>query len=167
MAFENIVGAKLEHRWLVTFGFGLVHGFGFSFLFSDTLQFAGGHLFSSLLAFNVGVELGQLMVLLLVIPVLNLLFKFFVRERIGTILISALLAHSAWHWMLDRGDTLGQYQFQMPIFDSLFFAALMRWGMMVIIIAAAIWAMFEIFKRFSLIGVGSAHKLQENTAPSE
>jgi hypothetical protein len=69
--------------------------------------------------------------------------------------------------MLDRGDTLGQYQFQMPIFDSLFFAALMRWGMMVIIIAAAIWAMFEIFKRFSLIGVGSAHKLQENTAPSE
>ena len=32
MAFENIVGAKLQRRWLVTFGFGLVHGFGFSFL---------------------------------------------------------------------------------------------------------------------------------------
>ena len=31
MAFENIVGAKLEHRWIVTFGFGLIHGFGFSF----------------------------------------------------------------------------------------------------------------------------------------
>ncbi|MDF1766604.1 MAG: HupE/UreJ family protein, partial [Gammaproteobacteria bacterium] len=63
MAFENIVGARLEHRWVVTFGFGLIHGFGFSFLFSDTLQFAGGHLFSSLLAFNVGVELGQLFIL--------------------------------------------------------------------------------------------------------
>ncbi|MEQ9068378.1 MAG: HupE/UreJ family protein, partial [Gimesia chilikensis] len=72
MAFENIVGAKLEHRWMVTFGFGLVHGFGFSFLFSETLQFAGGHLFSSLLAFNVGVEIGQLFILVLVIPVLNL-----------------------------------------------------------------------------------------------
>jgi hypothetical protein len=100
MAFENIVGARLEHRWIVTFAFGLVHGFGFSFLFSDTLQFAGGHLFSSLLAFNIGVELGQLFILILVIPVLNLLFKYFVKERIGAILLSALLAHSAWHWML-------------------------------------------------------------------
>ena len=151
MAFENIVGAKLEHRWIVTFGFGLVHGFGFSFLFSDTLQFAGGHLFSSLLAFNVGVEIGQLVILILVIPLLNLLFKYFVRERIGGILLSALLAHSAWHWMLERGDQLFQYQFQMPIFDALFYAALMRWGMLLIIIAGALWGMYELFRRFSLI----------------
>ena len=151
MAFENIVGAKLEHRWIVTFGFGLVHGFGFSFLFSDTLQFAGGHLFSSLLAFNVGVEIGQLVILILVIPLLNVLFKYFVRERIGGILLSALLAHSAWHWMLERGDQLSQYQFQMPIFDALFFAALMRWGMLLIIIAGALWGMYELFRRFSLI----------------
>jgi hypothetical protein len=151
MAFENIVGAKLEHRWIVTFGFGLVHGFGFSFLFSETLQFAGGHLFSSLLAFNIGVELGQLFVLILVIPVLNLLFRYFVNERIGTILLSALLAHSAWHWMLERGTTLSLYQIQMPVFDSLFWAALMRWGMMFIIIAVALWAMYELFRKFSLI----------------
>ena len=151
MAFENIVGARLEHRWIVTFAFGLVHGFGFSFLFSDTLQFAGGHLFSSLLAFNIGVELGQIFILILVIPVLNLLFKYFVKERIGAILLSALLAHSAWHWMLERGTTLGLFQFQMPIFDSLFFASLMRWGMMLIVIVAALWAMYELFRKFSLI----------------
>ena len=151
MAFENIIGAKLEHRWIVTFGFGLVHGFGFSFLFSDTLQFAGGHLFSSLLAFNIGVELGQLFILILVIPLLNILFRFFVKERIGCILLSALLAHSAWHWMLERGGQLGQFQFQMPLFDALFFAALMRWGMMLIIIVAVLWGMYELFRRFSLI----------------
>ena len=151
MAFENIVGAKLEHRWMVTFGFGLVHGFGFSFLFSETLQFAGGHLFSSLLAFNIGVEIGQLFILILVIPILNLLFKYFVEERIGAILLSALLAHSAWHWMLERGTTLGLYQIQMPVIDSLFWAALMRWGMMLIIIIAALWAMYELFRKFSLI----------------
>ena len=151
MAFENIVGARLEHRWIVTFAFGLVHGFGFSFLFSDTLQFAGGHLFSSLLAFNIGVELGQLFILILVIPVLNLLFSYFVKERIGAILLSALLAHSAWHWMLERGTTLGLFQFQMPIFDSLFLASLMRWGMMLIVIVAALWAMYELFRKFSLI----------------
>ncbi len=151
MAFENIVGAKLERRWMVAFGFGLVHGFGFSFLFSDTLQFAGGHLFSSLLAFNIGVELGQLLILILVIPMLNILFKYFVRERIGVILLSALLAHSAWHWMLERGDRLNQFQLQMPIFDSVFFSALMRWSMMLIVIAATLWGLYELFRRFSLV----------------
>lgn len=151
MAFENIVGARLEHRWIVTFGFGLVHGFGFSFLFSDTLQFAGGHLFSSLLAFNVGVELGQILILLLVIPMLTVLFKYLVQERVGSILLSALVAHSAWHWMTERGGTLAQYNFQMPALDALFFAALMRWTMMLIVIFVILWGMYELFRRFSLI----------------
>ena len=47
----------------MTFAFGLVHGFGFSFALRESLQFAGSHLLTSLLAFNVGVELGQLLVL--------------------------------------------------------------------------------------------------------
>lgn len=157
MAFENIIGGKLEHRWMVTFGFGLVHGFGFSFLFSETLQFAGGHLFSSLLAFNIGVELGQLFVLILVLPLLHILFKYFVAVRIGSILLSAILAHSAWHWMLERGGRLGQFQFQWPVFDASFFAALMRWGMMFIIIAGILWAMVELFRRFSLAGDNSSY----------
>jgi hypothetical protein len=163
MAFENIVGARLEHRWMVTFGFGLVHGFGFSFLFSDTLQFAGGHLLSSLLAFNVGVELGQLLVLLLVIPLLIVLFRYFVRERVGTILLSALVAHSAWHWMLERWGQLSQYQFQMPIFDAVFFAALLRWGMMLVVIAAILWGMYELFRRFSLIESFSSYGLPQKS----
>ncbi|MBT8079602.1 MAG: HupE/UreJ family protein, partial [Gammaproteobacteria bacterium] len=41
MAFENIVGSQWQKRWLIAFGFGLVHGFGFSFALSETLQFAG------------------------------------------------------------------------------------------------------------------------------
>ena len=163
MAFENIVGAKLEHRWMVTFGFGLIHGFGFSFLFSETLQFAGGHLFSSLLAFNIGVELGQILVLLLVIPLLNLLFKYFVEERIGCILLSALLAHSAWHWMLERGGQLSQFQYQFPVLDATFFASLMRWGMLTIIVVVALWGMYELFRKLSLIesfsSYGVAQKL--------
>ncbi len=163
MAFENIVGAKLEHRWMAAFGFGLVHGFGFSFLFSDTLQFAGGHLFSSLLAFNVGVELGQILVLLLVIPLLNVLFRYFVQERIGIILLSALLAHSAWHWMLERGITLTQFQLQIPIMDSIFFAGLMRWAMMLIIIGAVLWIMYEVFRRFSLVDGLSSYGARRNT----
>ena len=63
MALENIVGARRRRRWLITFAFGLVHGFGFSFALRETLQFAGSHLLTALLAFNLGVELGQLVVL--------------------------------------------------------------------------------------------------------
>ena len=60
MALENIVGSNMQRRWMITFVFGLVHGFGFSFALRETLQFAGPHLLTALLAFNVGVELGQL-----------------------------------------------------------------------------------------------------------
>ncbi|HEV8411365.1 MAG TPA: HupE/UreJ family protein, partial [Gemmatimonadaceae bacterium] len=88
MAFENIVGAQLERRWIIAFGFGLVHGFGFSFALRESLQFAGTHLITSLLGFNIGVELGQLACLLVAIPLLNALFKYVVAERMGTILLS-------------------------------------------------------------------------------
>ena len=65
MAFENIVAAdsvevgRIRRRWVVAFGFGLIHGFGFSFALRETLQFAGSHLLTSLLSFNIGVELGS------------------------------------------------------------------------------------------------------------
>src|SRR6185295_10784529 len=93
MALENIVyaslgrSAALSSRWIVAFAFGLVHGFGFSFALRETLQFAGDHLLTSLLAFNVGVEIGQLVVLATLIPLLELLFRFGPPERIGTIIL--------------------------------------------------------------------------------
>src|SRR5262249_13682955 len=63
MALENIVGGStVRRRWIMSFGFGLVHGFGFSFALRQSLQFAGSHLLTSLLSFNIGVELGQLLV---------------------------------------------------------------------------------------------------------
>ena len=133
MAFENIVGANLQRRWAVTFGFGLVHGFGFSFLLRERLQFAGDHLVTSLLAFNVGVEIGQLLVLLITIPVLAVMFRFVVAERMGTILMSALVAHTAWHWAIDRGNVLLGYRW--PEFTLGDAAAFLR--LLMVIVAAA------------------------------
>ena len=147
MAFENIVGAKVERRWLIAFAFGLIHGFGFSFILRDSLQFAGTHLISSLIAFNVGVELGQLFVLAIAIPALTLLFRYVVAERVGTIILSALVAHTAWHWMLDRGATLGEYTFTWPTVDAAFAAGLMRTLMLAIVIGAAVWAMYALYRR--------------------
>jgi hypothetical protein len=150
MAFENIVGARLERRWLFAFGFGLVHGFGFSFLLRDSLQFAGSHLITSLIAFNVGVELGQIAVLLVAIPALTLLFRYVVAERIGTILLSALVAHSAWHWLTARGGELMQYEFSWPAFDAAFAAAAIRALMLALIAGVALWGMRELARRLRL-----------------
>jgi len=140
MALENIVGASLHRRWMIAFGFGLVHGFGFSFALRQTLQFAGSHLLTSLLSFNAGVELGQLLVLVLLIPLLELGFRFVVAERMGTIILSALVAHTGWHWMLDRADRLSKYHFQWPIVTVGFVVEAMRWGMVAAILAAGVWA---------------------------
>src|SRR5260370_10837430 len=141
MALENIVGAhNVQRRWMITFGFGLVHGFGFSFALRQTLQFAGSHLLTSLLALNVGVELGQLLVLVLLIPALEALFRFAVSERMGTIILSALAAHTAWHWMLERGERLRQYQFRWPSLNAALLASLMWWMMLIVIAAGLVWA---------------------------
>jgi len=140
MALENIVGASTVHRrWMITFGFGLVHGFGFSFALRQTLQFAGTHMLTSLLSFNVGVELGQLLVLVLLIPALEGLFRFVVAERMGTIILSALVAHTAWHWMIDRGEVLSRFRFQWPVIDAAFLASLMHWLMAIVAILGVFW----------------------------
>jgi hypothetical protein len=116
MALENIVLAstgetgKLERRWMLAFGFGLIHGFGFAFALKESLQFAGKHLALSLFSFNVGVELGQILVLLVAVPALGLLYRRVVPEKIGVIILSALITHTAWHWLLDRWTALRQYR---------------------------------------------------------
>jgi hypothetical protein len=137
MALENIVGSKVERRWMIALGFGLVHGFGFSFALRQTMQFAGSHLLTSLLSFNVGVELGQLLVLALLVPALEIIFRFVVAERIGTIIMSALVAHTGWHWMLERGDRLRQFGW--PAFTSAQLASAMRWLMVIVILAGVVW----------------------------
>jgi hypothetical protein len=147
MAFENIVGAKLERRWIIAFAFGLVHGFGFSFILRGSLQFAGSHLATSLVAFNAGVELGQLFVLAIAIPALSLLFRYVVAERMGTILLSALVAHTAWHWMLDRGAALRQYEFEWPALDAAFWLGAVRVAMLVLALGVVLWGLYGLYRR--------------------
>jgi hypothetical protein len=147
MALENIVGGTTVHRrWMMAFGFGLVHGFGFSFALRQTLQFAGSHLLASLLSFNIGVELGQLLVLLLLIPCLEALFRYAVKDRMGTIILSALVAHTGWHWMLERGQKLSQFQFQWPALTAALLATALRWVMLFVALAAAAWLVFAVLR---------------------
>ena len=105
MAIENIlimwIGedssfGNLRWRWLLTGAFGLIHGFGFSFVLQQDLQLAGSHFLLSLLAFNVGVELGQLAVLLLVMPFLNWL----VRREESTLPSAFAASHVAGYFII-------------------------------------------------------------------
>jgi hypothetical protein len=121
-----------------------VHGFGFSFVLRELFQFAGSHLITSLLAFNVGVELGQLLVILLLVPALDLLFRY-VPERIGTIILSALVAHTAWHWMLERGERLRQFPW--PTLDAEFLAGAMRWLLLLLLVGCALWLVNALLRR--------------------
>jgi hypothetical protein len=148
MALENIVGTSNVHRrWMITFGFGLVHGFGFSFILKQTLQFAGSHLLTSLLSFNLGVELGQLLVLVLMIPALELLFRYVVAERMGTIILSALVAHTGWHWMIDRGAQLSQFRFEWPALSAALLASVMRWLMAIVFFAGLVWLVLGVLRQ--------------------
>jgi hypothetical protein len=126
--------ATPHRRWIITFLFGFVHGFGFSFGLQHTMQFAGAHLLTSLLSFNLGVELGQLLVLVVIVPALGLLFRYVVAERLGTIILSALVAHTAWHWMTERYAVL--QQFPWPDITAADAATAIRWLMVLIVLAA-------------------------------
>ena len=150
MALENIVGAgSVQRRWLIAFGFGLVHGFGFSFALRQSLQFAGSHLLTSLLSFTVGVELGQLLVLVLLIPVLQLFFRYAIAERMGTIILSAIVAHTAWHWMLDRGSVLRQFRFEWPVLDAALLALALRWLVLFTVLGGLLWLVRMVSQRWT------------------
>jgi len=136
MALENIVGSNIRRRWIIAFAFGLVHGFGFAFALRESLQFAGAHLVTSLLAFNVGVELGQIVVLLVLVPLLSFVFRY-LPERIGTVILSALVAHTGWHWMLERGEQWRK--FPLPAIDAAAAAGLLRWLLAAMVLASLLW----------------------------
>lgn len=134
VAAENVLRRQPRGRWLLTAAFGLVHGFGFSFALAGELQFVGSHLLLSLLAFNVGIELGQLLVLLLVMPLLASARRLRpADDRLLVAIISAVVAHSAWHWMTERWQAL--WQSEWPTFDTTLLA---RLASAVLVIAAIV-----------------------------
>ncbi|HKU70898.1 MAG TPA: HupE/UreJ family protein [Burkholderiales bacterium] len=160
MALENILGASVQRRWIIAFAFGLVHGFGFSFALKESLQFAGSHLLTSLLSFNVGVELGQLLVLIVLVPALDWLFRR-IGERIGILILSVLVGHTAWHWMLERWDTLKK--FPLPDLDAASLAAAMRWLMAAMVLAGLVWLADSAIRRWNQDKAeGGRRKAEEN-----
>jgi hypothetical protein len=145
VAIEDAIGVNLRRRWMVAFGFGLVHGFGFAFALRDALQFAGGHPIAALLSFNIGLELGQIIILSIVVPAFGLLFTQVVTERAGVIVVSVLAGHTAWHWMADRFATL--QLMDVPALDLALAAAVVRWLLMLTIAGGGLWFLAGLLRK--------------------
>lgn len=152
LAIENVLlpPERLEQRWMLAFAFGLVHGFGFAFALGTNLQFAGAHLFTALASFNLGVEAGQLAVLALALPVLGMVYRHvgLERQRLVTIVGSAIVAHTGWHWMTERLGVLGEYRagFTWPALDATFALGALRFALLFSIALAAGLAMRHILR---------------------
>lgn len=72
VALENLFFKTFDRRWLVSFFFGLIHGFGFANVLKE-MHLSKAALISSLFFFNVGVEVGQIVIVLLFVPLLWML----------------------------------------------------------------------------------------------
>ena len=100
-AINNVFPLVSHGRWLAAFVFGLVHGFGFAGALRD-LGLPSGSLALSLFGFNVGVELGQLAIVAVFLPVAFRLRGTWTYRRIVLAGGSALIAAIAGVWLVER-----------------------------------------------------------------
>jgi hypothetical protein len=138
-ALHNLRPVFANREWVVAFGFGLFHGLGFAGLLSD-LGIGKDQRIWSLLGFNLGVEIGQIGIILALFPILYLLRRTSAYAwvlRVGSILLALI----AFVWALERiFDTdLGINSLIGP-----FIARPRVYGLVIVgILAAAAWFMYE------------------------
>jgi len=102
-AVENLIRPDVRWRHVLTFGFGLLHGLGFARMLEVLLP--PDDVVVPLLAFNVGVELGQLVIVAIALPVVMLLARGLGAERYRRLalpVVSAALAILGVLWLVER-----------------------------------------------------------------
>ena len=100
IAIENFTGHTLVHRWKITFLFGLVHGFGFSNVLQE-MELSRRTLAVSLFSFNIGVEIGQLVFVSALFPLLIYLGRTRWKERVMTVASVAIMS-LGFYWFVQR-----------------------------------------------------------------
>ncbi len=99
-----------------------------------------------------------MLVLLVTLPVLSFVFARLVDERVGTILLSALVAHTAWHWLAERWQVLAMFPLTWPVVDAAFVAALLRWAMLGVLAILAAWIVRPLVGREPKPGPSPSHR---------
>ena len=100
-ALNNIWPIVFERRWVIAFCFGLIHGFGFASVLAD-LGLPQGSLLIALVAFNLGVEVGQLAIVALFLPLAYALRSTLLYRRVLFVYGSAAIALVAFVWLVQR-----------------------------------------------------------------
>ena len=100
-ALNNVWPIVHSRRWMVAFGFGLIHGFGFASVLAG-LGLPQDTLLTALVGFNLGVEAGQLVIVAIFLPFAYGLRRTVLYRRIILIGGSALIAAVAAAWMAER-----------------------------------------------------------------
>ena len=99
----NVMVPIFRHReWIYAGIFGLIHGFGFASVLAD-LNLKGGQFLLGLFGFNLGVELGQLLVVLIALPAIGLLAGNVRSRRWGAAVSGLVIAHIGVIWFIERG----------------------------------------------------------------
>jgi hypothetical protein len=102
-AIENIIRPDVRWRFVLTFGFGLVHGLGFASVLQEMLP--PDHVIAPLLGFNLGVEIGQLVIVVIALPLAWLAARELGAERYRRRILPALsilIAAIAVKWLIER-----------------------------------------------------------------
>jgi hydrogenase/urease accessory protein HupE len=102
VGLENIFRREIKRRWLLTFAFGLVHGFGFASALGEIGVGTGLRAVAPLLSFNLGVEIGQIAIAALILP---LIWK--LRQQPQFVIryvpaCSILVALAGGYWLIER-----------------------------------------------------------------
>jgi hypothetical protein len=111
-AIENIVRPEVRWRFVLTFGFGLVHGLGFASVLQVMLP--PDHVIGPLLGFNVGVEIGQLVIVAIALPLAWLAARELGAERYRRGAMPALsiaIAAFAIKWLIERVFVVSLFTF--------------------------------------------------------
>jgi hypothetical protein len=107
-ALNNLFPVVANGRWIAAFGFGLLHGFGFAGALHD-LGLPAGSLALSLAGFNLGVEAGQLAIVVLFLPLAFALRSTWTYRRMVFAGGSAVIATVASVWLVERALDVGVF----------------------------------------------------------
>jgi hypothetical protein len=105
VAAENLWRKNITRRWMLTFFFGLIHGFGFANVLAE-LGLPRNAAIQCLLSFNVGVECGQLTIVLAAFPLVRLLERWRYAAQVKMTLSGAVGVFGL-GWFIDRVTGLG------------------------------------------------------------
>jgi hypothetical protein len=103
LAIGNLAAPRLRARYFIAAVVGAFAGFGLGRLLTAATPFMGMHPVVAIVVFNVGVVLGVVACLVVAFVTLRLLFASALGPLLGVIVVSALLGHASWHWMIDGG----------------------------------------------------------------